>query len=67
MSKEHSPVEEQLGPAGDVIPTNDGRDARTAGGQRAEPVQKRPNVSEVTPEDYPLADRDAGAPEPRPR
>ncbi|NMN06552.1 MULTISPECIES: hypothetical protein [unclassified Novosphingobium] len=61
MSNERNPVEEQRGPAGDAIPTNDGRDARTAGGQRAEPVEKRPSVSQVTPEDYPLADRKAGA------
>jgi len=62
MSKERSPVEERLGPTGDVIPTNDGRDARTAGGQRAEPVEKRPNVGQVKPEDYPLADRKTATP-----
>ncbi|GHC83651.1 hypothetical protein [Novosphingobium pokkalii] len=62
MSKVHSPVEERLGPAGDVIPTNDGRDARTAGGEPPEPVEKRPNVGQVKPEDYPLADRKASQP-----
>ena len=62
MSNERSPVDEQLGPAGDVIPTNDGRDARTAGGQPQEPVEKRPNVSQVKPDDYPLADRKIATP-----
>lgn len=60
MSKERSPVEEQLGPAGDVIPTNDGRDARTAGGLPPEPVEDRPMVSTVKPENYPLDERQAG-------
>ncbi|WP_206240102.1 hypothetical protein [Novosphingobium terrae] len=50
-------AEEKEGPLGDVIPDADDRDTRTGGAQPAEPVEDRPNVGQVKPEDYPLEDR----------
>ncbi|MBB6124189.1 hypothetical protein [Sphingobium subterraneum] len=47
-------------PAGDVQPDENDIDPRTAGGQPQEKVEDRPNVSTVTPEDYPEADRNKG-------
>ncbi|MES2497609.1 MAG: hypothetical protein V4618_15960 [Pseudomonadota bacterium] len=45
------------GPAGDVRPNAQDPDPGTRGGQQQEDVVDRPNVSTVTPEDYPAADR----------
>lgn len=45
------------GPAGDVRPNQDDPDPRTRGGQPPEKVEDRPMVGQVTPEDYPAADR----------
>lgn len=50
-------TEERQGPLGDIIPTDDGRDTRTQGGQKPEKVEDRPNVGQVKPEDYPEAER----------
>lgn len=47
---------------GDARPDADGPEAPTAGGQRQERVEKRPNVSTVKPEDYPLDQRATGTP-----
>lgn len=49
--------ENRKGPLGDVIPSDDAPDRQTPGGQKREKVEDRPNVGEVTPEDYPQADR----------
>lgn len=43
----------QEGPLGDARPDPGGPDPRTRGGQPQEDVGDRPNVSEVSPEDYP--------------
>ena len=53
------------GAAGDVQPNEQDPDPRTRGGQPQEDVEDRPNVSIVTPEDYPEADRAAARPEPK--
>ncbi|WP_206245774.1 hypothetical protein [Novosphingobium terrae] len=45
------------GPLGDVIPTPDAPDMETPGGQKPEKIEDRPNVSHVTPEDYPEEER----------
>ena len=45
------------GAAGDARPNANDPDPRTRGGQEQEDVEDRPNVSTVTPEDYPEADR----------
>ena len=41
------------GPLGDARPDPHGPDPRTGGGQPQEDVADRPNVSSVSPEDYP--------------
>jgi len=41
------------GPLGDVLPGKGRVDPRTRGGQPPEKVEDRPNVSTVTPDDYP--------------
>lgn len=53
------------GAAGDVQPNEQDPDPRTRGGQSQEDVEDRPNVSTVTPEDYPAADRAASKPDPK--
>ncbi|NKI98372.1 hypothetical protein [Novosphingobium sp. SG707] len=45
------------GPLGDVIPSKAAPDRETSGGQKPEKVEDRPNVGQVSPEDYPEADR----------
>lgn len=45
------------GPLGDVIPSPNAPDMETPGGQKPEKIEDRPNVSQVTPEDYPEAER----------
>ncbi|WP_068090042.1 hypothetical protein [Novosphingobium rosa] len=45
------------GPLGDVIPTPDAPDLETPGSQKPEKTEDRSNVGQVTPEDYPEADR----------
>jgi len=54
---------QRRGPAGDARPNFDDPDPRTRGGQPQENVEDRPNVSTVTPEDYPEADRTAARPD----
>ena len=49
--------EQPQGPLGDVIPR---KDARTGGGQPQQKVEDRPNVSQVSPEDYPEDQRASG-------
>jgi hypothetical protein len=51
---------EQRGPLGDARPDHDAPDPRTRGGQPQEKVEDRPNVSTVTPEDYPKGQRAGG-------
>jgi hypothetical protein len=41
------------GPAGDVQPNENDPDPRTRGGKPQEDVEDRPEVSVVTPDDYP--------------
>ena len=50
------------GTLGDARPNFDGPDPRTGGSTRPEPVENRPNVSTVKPEDYPLEDRKTARP-----
>lgn len=52
----------EQGPLGDTRPGFDTPDPRTRGGQPAEPVENRPGVGSVTPEDYPLSDRKRATP-----
>jgi hypothetical protein len=49
--------EENRGPYGDARPDNTKLDPRTRGSRPQEKVEDRENVSTVTPEDYPVADR----------
>lgn len=49
------------GPLGDARPEHQD-EAPTAGGQSPEPVEKRPSVGSVRPEDYPAEDRAKGDP-----
>ena len=48
------------GPAGDVQPNSNDPDPRTRGGRAQEDVEDRPEVSSVTPEDYPKDQRAKG-------
>lgn len=43
---------------------DDPAETRIPGGQPQEPVEERPNVGTVTPEDYPEEDRASGISEP---
>jgi len=56
---EHVPEKTRTprGPLGDALPGREEEDPRTPGGQKPEPVSKRPIVGSVTPDDYPLSDR----------
>jgi len=45
--------EPDKGPLGDVTPHEDDPAKTTVGGLKPEPVEDRPNVSTVKPEDYP--------------
>jgi hypothetical protein len=60
------PAEPPRGPLGDTRPDKSypkgGDDPRTGGGQPHEPVEDRPAVDQVKPEDYPLKDREDSAP-----
>lgn len=56
---------QRRGTAGDARPNAQDPDPRTRGGKPQEKVEDRPNVSIVTPEDYPPADRAASRPEPK--
>lgn len=47
----------QTGPLGDVMPGREEADPRTSGGQAPEPVEDRGTTGQVSPEDYPAADR----------
>jgi len=51
------------GPAGDVQPNENDPDPRTKGGRPQEPVEDRPLVSSVTPEDYPEDQRASSKPD----
>ena len=55
MDKPHDPF-------GDVRPDAPAADPRTKGGRRQKKVEDRENVSMVTPEDYPAADREESRP-----
>lgn len=58
LTREEKSIDEtRRGPLGDARPGRDDADARTGGGQPQEGVEDRPNVSTVTPEDYPADDR----------
>jgi hypothetical protein len=46
-------AETPTGPLGDALPDREEADSRTSGGQPPEPVEDRPNVGQVKPEDYP--------------
>lgn len=48
------------GPLGDARPEATDKNIKTSGTLRPEKVEDRENVGTVKPEDYPLADRDAG-------
>ncbi len=48
------------GPGGDAQPNINDPDPRTRGGQPQEEVKDRPNVSTVTPDDYPEDQRAKG-------
>lgn len=50
-------TQKREGPLGDTIPTKDAPDDQTSGGQKPEKIEDRPNVGEVSPEDYPEEDR----------
>ena len=50
-------------PLGDARPDNTKNDPRTGGSLPQEDVEKRPNVSTVTPEDYPAEDRAISRPD----
>jgi len=54
-----SPDAPRRGPLGDVRPEHDSPKS-TPGGQPQEDVEDRPNVSTVTPEDYPADERAKG-------
>jgi hypothetical protein len=57
---EHLPgrdAEERRGPFGDARPDKTPNDPRTGGSRPQEKVEDRENVSTVTPESYPAADR----------
>ena len=54
---------QRRGPAGDAPPNAQDPGPRTRGGKAQEPVEDRPTVSMVTPENYPQADREASRPE----
>lgn len=60
----HEPedAETPRGPLGDTMPGREKEDPRTGGGQGQEPVEERPMVGSVKPEDYPEADRKDSAP-----
>lgn len=47
-------IEVKRGPGGDARPDYPGVDPRTGGSLPQEDVKNRPNVSTVTPKDYPL-------------
>lgn len=49
--------EVERGPLGDARPKKERNDPRTGGSLPQEDVEKRGNVSTVTPEDYPVEDR----------
>ena len=53
-------TEERRGPLGDARPDHNAPDSRTGGSQPQEKVEDRPNVSTVTPEDYPEGQRAGG-------
>lgn len=55
--KSHKHVETPRGPLGDAIPGDDDMDPSTRGSTPQEDVEDRRNVSTVTPEDYPEAQR----------
>jgi len=52
------------GPFGDARPGDEKADNRTKGSLPQEKVEDRPNVSTVSPEDYPEEDRADAKPEP---
>lgn len=55
-------MDEPQGPFGDVRPDAPSADPQTKGGRPQEKVEDRENVSMVTSEDYPAADRDESRP-----
>lgn len=55
----HAPSETPRGIFGDARP-DDAHDARIGGGQKPEPVEDRPLVNEVKPDDYPAREREDG-------
>ena len=55
--------ETERGPLGDARRDADRQHTRTGGSLPQEDVEDRENVSTVTPEDYPEADRDMAKPE----
>lgn len=56
-------AEPERGPWGDARPDADRHDTRTGGSVPQEKVDKRENVSVVTPEDYPAEDRAISRPD----
>ena len=56
-------AETKRGPGGDARPDADEQDTRTGGSLPQEDVENRENVSTVTPEDYPEADRAISKPD----
>ena len=50
-------------PSGDARPDNTKNDPRKGGSLPQEDVEERPNVSTVTPEDYPAEDRAISRPD----
>jgi len=55
-------IEIDRGPLGDARPDNSTADSRVNPNLPQEEVEDRENVSIVTPEDYPLADREISRP-----
>lgn len=57
QQKHDKQMKNQQGPFGDVRPDAPSADPRANGSRPQEKVEDRENVSMVTPEDYPAADR----------
>lgn len=62
QQKQGAKLENPKGPFGDVRPDAPSADPRTKGSRPQEKVEDRENVSTVTPEDYPAADREEARP-----